>query len=142
MTANSKLTPEDQHLFTLVKLSPLPEEQKKKLELLIPDMTDAQKLKLLSIVTTQIVMQMEFNTSRALEKTVEEIATNPNKPYNEEAFSDAVNKVWQDFVSRKSGVKDQTQISDVRASLQSLQDKLKKISDYANSAQNDLSKHL
>lgn len=142
MNTAIKLTPEEQHLLNLVKLAPLSSDRKQKLELLIPNMTDAQKYKLLNIVSTQLVMQVDHETSKAVNKTLEEIATNPSKPYDPKEFTDAVSKVWNDFVSQKTTVVDKSQINDVRASLQALQAKLKKISSYADEAQKDLAKHL
>src|SRR3989339_379895 len=138
----AKLSPEDQHLLNLVKLAPLSEDRQQKLELLIPTMTDAQKYKLLNIVSTQLVMQVDHEASKAVNKTLEEVATNPNKAYDPKLFTDAINKVWNDFVARKTTVNDSSQINDVRASLQALQDKLKKISSYADEAQKELTKHL
>ena len=138
----TKINPEDQHLLNMIKLSPMSDDRKKKLEELLPQMTDGQKLRILSVVSTQLVMQTEYEAGKGVEKTLQEIATNPNKKYDPKEFTDAVTKVWEDFVAKKTDVKDQGQIDDVRSSLQALQDKLKKISSYANEAQTELTKHL
>ena len=138
----AKLSPEDQNLLNLVKLAPLSSDRKQKLEVLISNMTDAQKYKLLNIVSTQLVMQVDHEASKAVHKTLEEMATNPNKVYDPKEFSDAVSKVWNDFVSQKTDVVDKSQIDSVRTSLQTLQEKLKKISSYAQEAQKELTKHL
>lgn len=142
MNTATKLSPDDQNLLNLVRLASLSPDRKQKLETMIPKMTDAQKLRLLNIVSTQLVMQMDHEAGKAINNTLEQIANDPNKKYDPAEFTDAVNKVWNHFVSQKSSVADKSQIDNVRASLQALQGKLKKISSYAQEAQDELTKHL
>lgn len=136
------INPEDQHIINMIKLSPLSEDRKKKLEMLLPKMTDAQKLKILSVISTQLVMQVEYDANKEIQKKLEEFASNPEKSFDENEFSNAITKVWEDFMAKKVDVKDQGDLDSVRSSLQALQEKLKKISSYANEAQDELTRHL
>lgn len=140
-TANN-LSESDQSLLNIVKLAAFSDDRKQKMETLIPQMTDSQKLKLLGIAANQISMELEFKAQEAVDNKLSELAKNPEEVKNLDSLNEVITKVWQNFVSKGSEVKDQSNLDEVRASLQALQAKLKKISTYANEAQDDLSKHL
>jgi len=138
MTDTNKKQEEIQAFTELLKMAPLSEEKKQAAISALPKMNDKELLRLLSIISTQLLTHLEHDAYQEIEQTLREIANNPNKAYSKKEFSDAVQKVWNGYLEKNIDTKDKGQIEGVRDALKKLQDKLEKISTYAHEASEDI----
>ena len=128
-------------LISLINIANIDENRKKKLIEVLPQANDLQKLELARLLWSQIYQKVNQEIADKRSTRMEKFVKHPVGDLFDE-LETADKEAWQAFASKLSGSKDQSQIDDVRGSLQALQEKLKKISSYAEEAQTVLGEHL